>query len=164
MESLPNPGISRHSVRNTSNSCGSGEAQEALGPRNKAQTKAESGSASPEAAGYGGSSAAECSTRAVITYIDSVVTFDPASRRFLDESMAESKCRHKTRAIFRAIYRSTTAQVHVQPPGEGDPIKTKPFVVNRGVVQGDILSPMCFTVALECLMRKADAGGGVTML
>ena len=68
------------------------------------------------------------------------------------------------RAIFRAIYRSATAQVRVQPPGGGGPIKTKPFDVNRGVVQGDIFSPVCFIVALECLMRKADAGGGVTML
>ena len=109
-------------------------------------------------------SAAEGSTRAVITYIDFVAAFDSVSHRFLDESMAESKCRYKTRAIFRAIYRSATAQVRVQPPGGGDPIKTKPFDVNRGVVQGDIFSPVCFIVALECLMRKADTGGGVTML
>ena len=152
----------RTSLRNTS--CGSGEAQETLGTRGIVPKKTDSGSVSPEAAGHGGPSAAEGSTRAVITYIDFVAAFDSVSHRFLDESMAESKCRYKTRAIFRAIYRSATAQVRVQPPGGGDPIKTKPFDVNRGVVQGDIFSPVCFIVALECLMRKADAGGGVTML
>ena len=114
---------------------------EALGPRGKAQTKTESGSTLPEAAEYGGSSAADCSTRAVITYNDFVAAFDSVSHRFLDDSMAESKCRHKTRAMFRAIYRSATAQVRVQPPGGGDLIKTKPFGENRGVVQGDIFSP-----------------------
>ena len=100
----------------------------------------------------------------MITYIDFVAAFDSVSHRFLDESMEEAKCRFKTRAIFRAIYRSATAQVRVQPPGGGDPIKTKPFDVNRGVVQGDIFSPVCFIVALECLMRKADVGGGITVL
>ena len=107
---------------------------------------------------YGGPSAAERSTRAVITYIDFVAAFGSASHRFLDESMAETKCRHKT----RAIYRSATAQVWVQPPGGEDPIKTKPFEVNRGAVQGDLFSPLpvCFIVALECFMRKADEGGG----
>ena len=32
------------------------------------------------------------------------------------------------------------------------------------VVQGDISSPVCFIVALECLMRRSDKDGGVTVL
>ena len=143
--------------------CGPRGSQEPVGTTFRLGTNAETGVKPPEAKGYGGEPAGS-STRAVITYIDFVAAFDSVSHRFLDESMEEAKCRFKTRAIFRAIYRSATAQVRVQPPGGGDPIKTKPFDVNRGVVQGDIFSPVCFIVALECLMRKADAGGGITML
>ena len=34
----------------------------------------------------------------------------------------------------------------------------------RGVVQGDIFSPVCFIIALECLMRRSDKDGEVTVL
>ena len=41
---------------------------------------------------------------------------------------------------------------------------SKQLDVRRGVVQGDIFSPVCFIIALECLMRRSDKDGGVTVL
>ena len=122
------------------------------------------GSASPEAAGYGGPSAAEPSTRAVITYIDLMAAVGSVSRRFLDESMEEAKCRHKTRAIIRAM---SERSIGALPPKSGCNHRageTERFDVNREVVQGDLFTPVCLIVAPECLVRKADAGGGVRML
>ena len=49
-------------------------------------------------------------------------------------------------------------------PGDESEATSKPLDVRRGVVQGDIFSPVCFIIALECLMRESDKDGGVTVL
>ena len=49
-------------------------------------------------------------------------------------------------------------------PGDESEATSKPLDVRRGVVQGDIFSPVCFIIALECLMRRSDKDGGVTVL
>ena len=102
--------------------------------------------------------------RAVVTYIDLVAAFDSISHKFLDQALEEAQCSTKTRAIFRAIYSTATAVVRVTPPGGGDRVHCEPFPVHRGCIQGDNFSPVCFIVALEYLMRKADTGDGVRML
>ena len=53
--------------------------------------------------------------KAVITYIDFVAAFDSISHRFLDEALEEAEASDKSRAIFRAIYKSATAVVRVSP-------------------------------------------------
>ena len=42
-------------------------------------------------------------------------------------------------------------------------VLSEPFPINRGVVQGDILSPLYFILALEMILRRHDnvAGKGV---
>ena len=47
-------------------------------------------------------------------------------------------------ALLRAIYSSQTGSV----------FGGRPFEIQRGVKQGDILSPMLFNAALECALRK----------
>ena len=100
----------------------------------------------------------------MITFIDFVAAFDSISHRFLDEALEEAEASDKSRAIFRAIYKSATAVVRVSLPGGGDKVRTDPFPVDRGVIQGDIFSPICFIIALEHLMRLSDDGGTMTML
>ena len=100
----------------------------------------------------------------MITFIDFVAAFDSISHRFLDEALEEAEASDKSRAIFRAIYKSATAVVRVSPPGGGDKVHTDPFPVDRGVIQGDIFSPICFIIALEHLMRLSDDGGTMTVL
>ncbi len=40
----------------------------------------------------------------------------------------------------------------------GDKVFSETFPVRRGVVQGDIFSPLCFIVALEAIFRRHDCG------
>ena len=49
-------------------------------------------------------------------------------------------------------------------PGDSETSTSSSLPVDRGVVQGDIFSPVCFIIALECLLRSADEPGGVNEL
>ena len=100
----------------------------------------------------------------VVTFLDYRAAFDSVSHKFLDEALGEAGCSNKTRAIFRGIYQSASAVVRAKMPGDESEATSKPLDVRRGVVQGDIFSPVCFIIALECLMRRSDKGGGVTVL
>ena len=100
----------------------------------------------------------------VVTFLDYRAAFDSVSHKFLDEALREAGCSNKTRAIFRGIYQSASAVVRAKMPGDESEATSKPLDVRRGVVQGDIFSPVCFIIALECLMRRSDKDGGVTVL
>ena len=63
----------------------------------------------------------------------------------------------KIRSIFRAIYSKANAVVRVQK-ADGSHTYSRSFDVRRGVLQGDIFSPLCFIVALSRIMgRDAQA-------
>ena len=65
--------------------------------------------------------------------------------------------------MFRCIYSAATANVRVKAPG-GVEAQSRTFDVSRGVVQGDIFSPVCFIIALECLFRRCDSHGGLSLV
>ena len=69
----------------------------------------------------------------------------------------------KSRAHFRAIYKAASASTKVQDV-DGKEVSSAPFQVDRGVIQGDITSPLYFILALEFILREHDAvpGKGVT--
>ena len=79
----------------------------------------------------------------VVTFIDFSAAFDTVSHKFIDRALAAAGATHKTRAMFRAIYRSATARTAVQAV-DGATIMSDAFPVSRGVVQGDITSPINF--------------------
>jgi hypothetical protein len=66
------------------------------------------------------------------------------------------------RAIFRAIYDRSMARVRVRTPA-GEEVLSEKFSVNRGVIQGDVFSPLCFIVALESIMRSHGGTGSVSV-
>ena len=70
----------------------------------------------------------------------------------------------KIRAIYRAIYKAASAYTTV-PSTDGKQVKSKSFAIRRGVVQGDITSPLYFILALELILRRHDkfAGKGVPL-
>jgi len=70
----------------------------------------------------------------------------------LGEAGATTKCR----AMFRAIYRGATAVVRVRTAA-GEELLSDAFAVQRGVVQGDIFSPLGFILALQCIMLHHDS-------
>jgi len=57
--------------------------------------------------------------------------------------------------MFRAIYNATSAVVRVSST-DGKYILSQPFPIRRGVVQGDITSPIYFVLALEMILREHD--------
>jgi hypothetical protein len=99
----------------------------------------------------------------VLTFIDFVSAFDTVSHKFLDEALREAGATEKVRGVFRAIYSAATASVRVRSQ-EGEEVHSRQFGVSRGVVQGDIFSPVCFVIALECLFRRCQSRGGVSLV
>ena len=77
------------------------------------------------------------------------------SHLFLDESLGVAGASDKTRAMFRAVYGKANAVVRVRK-GNGEEVFSESFDVRRGVVQGDIFSPLCFIIALARVMELHD--------
>ena len=103
-----------------------------------------------------------------VIFIDFVAAFDTVSHKFLDRAMAAvpqktalDKARMtKCRAIIRAIYSKASAAVRVRK-ADGTHILSTTFPVNRGVLQGDKVSPMNFILALQLLREIHDIRGGM---
>ena len=75
--------------------------------------------------------------QAVVTFIYYRAAFDTISHRFLDEA---------------------TGMVRLRLPS-GETLCSEPFPVRRGVIQGDIFSPQCFTLGLDRIFRLHDIAG-----
>ena len=91
----------------------------------------------------------------VITFIDYTAAFDSVSHKFLDYALGEATAKPKTRAIFRSIYTSATTKTKVKDT-QGKHVYSESFPVRRGVIQGDITSPLYFIIALETILRAHD--------
>ena len=57
--------------------------------------------------------------------------------------------------MFRAVYLSASAYTTV-PSADNKKVKSNEFPIKRGVVQGDITSPLYFILALELILRRHD--------
>ena len=98
-----------------------------------------------------------------ITFIDYSAAFDSISHKFLDKILAAAGASRKTRAIFRAIYQAAEGTARVRGLN-GLTIYSKAFKVRRGVIQGDVMSPIFFVLAMEQIFRLYDDNrDGVTL-
>ena len=80
------------------------------------------------------------------------------SHKYIDSVLARAGASRKCRAIVRAIY--DVAQGMVRVNGIlGKKIFSGKFDINRGVVQGDIVSPLLFILALDNLIQQHDTAG-----
>ena len=91
----------------------------------------------------------------ILTFIDYSAAFDSVGHKFLDEALAEARAKPKTRAIFRSIYGSATARTRVKGT-DGEDVLSDKFPIRRGVIQGDLTSPIYFIIALEAILRRHD--------
>ena len=89
-----------------------------------------------------------------ITFIDYSAAFDSVGHKFLDQSL---KAARKTRTIFKAIYDVAVGVAKVRDLN-GKTIYSEQFEIRRGVIQGDIMSPVFFVLAMEQIFRRHDAG------
>ena len=76
-----------------------------------------------------------------MTFIDYSAAFDSVSHKFLDQALKPAGVSNKSHPLFRAVYDEASAVTKV-PSTDGKVVVSKPFPVNRGVIQGD----MCFNI------------------
>ena len=69
--------------------------------------------------------------------------------------MRDAGASNKVRAMFRAVYSAATAYA-TAPKTDGKKVNSPTFAINRGVLQGDITSPIYFILALELILRLHD--------
>ena len=91
-----------------------------------------------------------------LSHIDYTAAFDTVSHKFLDASLAKAGASRKTHAMFRAIYAAAEGMARVRGL-DARHVYSKSFKVRRGVVQGDIISPIFFILAMEQVFRSHDS-------
>ena len=84
--------------------------------------------------------------------------FDSVSHKYLDAALKSAGASRKTRSMFRAIYEVAAGIVRVNDMG-GKKVFSGFFNVARGVIQGDIISPVLFILALDQLIQQRDRHG-----
>ena len=91
------------------------------------------------------------------TFIDYSTAFDKVSHEFLDDTLAEARAPVKVRAMFRAVYAAATSYTIVPVPApDGKSVKSDVFHIKRGVVQGDITSPLYLILVLQLIIGRHD--------
>ena len=99
----------------------------------------------------------------MITFIDYSAAFDTESQLFLHEALADAGVPSKVRRIIQAIFTAATGVVRVRQPN-GKMAMSEPFNIERGVLQGDIFSPVSFIAGLGRIFRRHDINNsGVTV-
>ena len=71
----------------------------------------------------------------------------------MDTTLAKAGASNKSRAIFRAIYEAATGIARVRGV-DGATIYSEALNVGRGVIQGDIMSPVLFILALDQIIQQ----------
>ena len=94
----------------------------------------------------------------MVTYIDYTAVFDSISHKFMDRTLKTVGASRKSRAIFRAIYKTATGIARVRGI-DGKYEFSGTFSVCRGVIQGDIIPPVLFILALDQLIQTTDKSG-----
>ena len=89
-------------------------------------------------------------------FIDYRAAFDSVSHKYVDTALKRAGASTKARAMFRAIYKAAAAFTEVSGT-DGKKSRCDNFGIGRGVLQGDITSPLFFIMALELIMRTHDA-------
>ena len=92
---------------------------------------------------------------AVITFIDYSAAFDTESQLFLASALADAGVSVKVGRIIHAIFAAATGVVRIRQPS-GDNMLSDSFNIERGVLQGDIFSPVCFIAGLDRIFRLHD--------
>ena len=100
---------------------------------------------------------------AVITFIDYKAAFDTESQTFLDEALGHAGVSTKIRRIIQSIFNAATGCVQFRNPN-GSSNTSEAFNISRGVLQGDIFSPVAFIVGLWRIFTLHDQpNAGITL-
>ena len=94
----------------------------------------------------------------MVTYIDYTAAFDSISHKFLDRTLETVGASRKSRVIFRVIYKAVTGIARVRDIDDKYEFSGT-FNVCRGVIQGEIISPVLFILTLDQLIQTTDKSG-----
>ena len=87
------------------------------------------------------------SREAIVTFIDYTAAFDTESQMFLDEALGSAGVSCKVRRVIQSIFNAASGCVRIRNP-DGTEQLSDAFDISRGVLQGDIFSPVAFIVGL----------------
>ena len=100
---------------------------------------------------------------AVITFIDYTAAFDTVSHSFLDKALSSAGASTKLRRVIQSIYSAASGCVRIRNP-DGTEECSDTFDISRGVLQGDIFSPVAFIAGLMHIFKTHDnPNAGVTV-
>ena len=89
----------------------------------------------------------------IITYVDVVASFDSIKHSYLLTALKQYRVPLKYFRLLQAIYNHAAAKVRLQEAG-GIRSFSRDIPIRRGALQGDILSPEGFIIALDKLMKE----------
>ena len=89
----------------------------------------------------------------VITYIDYTAAFDSILHSYLLNALIDYGVPAKLCRLVKAVYQSAGVCVRIQEKG-GNREYSQKIPVRRGVIQGDIPSPVIFLVALDKILKE----------
>ena len=95
---------------------------------------------------------------AVATFIDYTAAFDSESQLFLDEALGAANVSVKLRRIIQCIFDAASGCIRIMKPN-GEHEISEGFDISRGVLQGDIFSPVAFIVGLMHIFALHDMPG-----
>ena len=89
----------------------------------------------------------------VITYIDFSAAFDSILHSYLFQALKDYGVPAKYCRLVKAVYKSAMVRVRLVQQG-GQKSYSRNISIDRGVIQGDIPSPICFLVSLDKLLTE----------
>ena len=95
---------------------------------------------------------------AVVTFIDYTAAFDTESQLFLDEALKAADVSIKLRRIIQSVFHAASGCVRITKPN-GEHVLSDSFNISRGVLQGDIFSPVAFIAGLMRTFALHDTPG-----
>ena len=90
-------------------------------------------------------------TKVDMTFIDFTQAFDTVSHEFLQIALEEHNIPPFFRKKIGEIYKHATGRIKGAMG-----CKSEPFPIKRGVLQGDILSPILFVMCLNSVWKRAN--------
>ena len=95
---------------------------------------------------------------AVVTFIDYKAAFDTESQLFLEEALCSAGVSIKVRRVIQAVFNAASGCVRI------DSQMGQTFDISRGVLQGDIFSPVAFIAGLWRIFATHDnPNAGITL-
>ena len=91
-------------------------------------------------------------SQGILTYIDFTAAFDSILHSYLLNALKSYGVPLKYCRLVKAIYESAQVRVRIQEKS-GAKSYSRNISIRRGVIQGDIPSPICFLIALDKLLK-----------